>query len=61
MAEKERGSPVVTWHPIRCPDCGSSDVRCVRKLKGELVSYQRCRECERSFKALERQAALKKD
>lgn len=54
MAERERGKEVVTWHPIRCPKCGSSDVRCDGKRKGETVSYQQCRECEKRFKALER-------
>jgi len=42
----------VSFIPVRCPQCGSKDVRCyVSRLP---VRYHVCRGCGKKFKSIER-------
>jgi len=43
----------VPYYPVRCPQCGSSDVR-VTSTRRYGLRYHKCRHCSAPFKSVER-------
>lgn len=47
----EADMPVVAWHVIRCPSCGSRRVPIYKTVQP--VRYHKCEDCKMCFKSVE--------
>ena len=50
-AEPQRANGAVVYRPVRCPKCGSTDVKITSTRRP--VRHHKCRVCEERFKSVE--------